>query len=225
VRLRPTIAALRSRRRPVLLGSLGTTTPVSARWGYDRGTPVDRWYIERFLERERAAIRGRVLEVKDSGYTDRFGREVTETAVLDVDPGNERATIVADLSAAEGIPDGSFDCFVCTQTLHYVWEVRAAVAHARRILAPGGVLLATLPVTSRVPEPPVDFWRFTPTAVHRLFEEAFARDELRIEAVGNVLAQVAFLEGMAAEELQEHELVEVDPRFPLLVCVRAERRS
>ena len=225
MRLRPTIAALRSRRRPVLLGSLGTTTPVSARWGYDRGTPVDRWYIERFLERERAAIRGRVLEVKDSGYTDRFGREVTETAVLDVDPGNERATIVADLSAAEGIPDGSFDCFVCTQTLHYVWEVRAAVAHARRILAPGGVLLATLPVTSRVPEPPVDFWRFTPTAVHRLFEEAFAREELRIEAVGNVLAQVAFLEGMAAEELQEHELAEVDPRFPLLVCVRAERRS
>jgi SAM-dependent methyltransferase len=209
----------------VLLGSLGTTTPVSARWGYDRGTPVDRWYIERFLERERAAIRGRVLEVKDSGYTDRFGREVTETAVLDVDPGNERATIVADLSAADGIPDGSFDCFVCTQTLHYVWEVRAAVAHARRILAPGGVLLATLPVTSRVPEPPVDFWRFTPTAVHRLFEEAFAREELRIEAVGNVLAQVAFLQGMAAEELQEHELAEYDPRFPLLVCVRAERRS
>src|SRR5215216_119227 len=69
------LAGLRRRapRRPVRLGSLGRPRPISEQWGYDRGTPVDRWYIERFLQEHRADITGRVLEVKDSGYTDRFG--------------------------------------------------------------------------------------------------------------------------------------------------------
>ena len=24
--------------------------PVSPNWGYDRGLPIDRWYVERFLQ-------------------------------------------------------------------------------------------------------------------------------------------------------------------------------
>ena len=50
MRLGTLLGSLRRRRRPVLLGSLGRTRPVSYHWGYDRGLPVDRWYIERFLE-------------------------------------------------------------------------------------------------------------------------------------------------------------------------------
>src|SRR5215211_4187641 len=72
MRLRPLVRALRRGHRPVRLGSLGTTQPVSWAWGYDRGLPIDRWYIERFLEQNRADITGRVLEVKDTMYTDRF---------------------------------------------------------------------------------------------------------------------------------------------------------
>ena len=224
MRLRPVVAALRARRRPVLLGSLGRTTPVSRRWGYDRGTPVDRWYIERFLAEHRAAITGRVLEVKDSGYTDRFGHDVVEKAVLDVDAANDRATYVADLADCGEIPDESFDCFVLTQTLQYVWDLRPAVRHAHRVLAHGGVLLATVPVTSRVTGTPlVDLWRFTPDACRRLFGEAFAPGPVDVRGRGNVLAQVAFLHGLAAEELAEDELRVDDEEFPLLVCVRAER--
>ena len=47
--------------------------PVSRSFGFDRGTPVDRRYIEQFLARHAAAIRGDVLEVGDDGYTRRFG--------------------------------------------------------------------------------------------------------------------------------------------------------
>jgi hypothetical protein len=36
-----------------------------------------------------------------------------------------------------------------------------------------------------------------------------------------VLAQVAFLEGLAAEDLTRGELAASDERFPLLVCARA----
>ncbi|HEX6652229.1 MAG TPA: methyltransferase domain-containing protein [Thermoleophilaceae bacterium] len=224
MRLGPLLGSLRRRRRPVWLGSLGKTTPVSSKWGYDRGLPVDRWYIDRFLEEHRGDITGRVLEVKDSGYTDRFGHAVEERAVLDVDPDNQLATYVADLAAADELPSEAFDCFVLTQTLQYILDLRGALAHAHRVLRPGGVLLATLPVTSPVAGSPLtDFWRFTPLVAERLLEEAFAPGEVRVDGRGNVLAQVAFLEGLAAEDLTDAELAVDDARFPLVTCARAVR--
>jgi SAM-dependent methyltransferase len=226
LRLAPTLGALRRRRGPVWLGSLGSTEPFGAAWGYDRGTPVDRWYIERFLAEQRADISGRVLEVKDSAYTDRFGHGVTDCAVLDVDPGNPRATHVGDLADGAGLPDAAFDCFVMTQTLQFIFDVRAALAHAHRILRPGGVLLATVPVVSRICEPPLtDCWRFTPMSLERLLDEAFGTGAATVQGRGNVLAQVGFLEGLAAEDLTPDELAVDDARFPLVVCARAVRAA
>jgi SAM-dependent methyltransferase len=183
---------------------------------------VDRWYIERFLGEHREDITGRVLEVKDSGYTDRYGHDVTERGVLDIDEGNPRATYVADLAAADVLPDGRFDCFVLTQTLQYVFDVRAAVQHAHRILLPGGVLLATLPVVSRVTDPPLfDYWRFTQVSAARLFGDVFGPERVSVRPRGNVLSQVAFLEGLAAEDLDTGRLGVDDERFPLVVSLRA----
>lgn len=226
MRLQSALGALRRRRRPVWLGSLGSTAPLGEAWGYDRGTPVDRWYIERFLSAHREDITGRVLEVKDSGYTDRFGHAVSESAVLDIDPANPRATHVADLAAADGLPGAAFDCFVLTQTLQLIFDLRSAIAHAHRILRPGGVLLATMPVTSRICDPPLtDHWRFTPLTAGRLLEEAFGHGAVAVAGYGNVLTQVAFLEGLAAQDLTADELAVDDERFPLVVCARAVRAA
>ena len=223
MRLGPLARALRRGRRPIRLGSLGSTKPISSSWGYDRGTPIDRWYIERFLAENRDDITGRVLEVKDSGYTERFGAALAERAVIDVDPANERATHVADLASADAVPDEAFNCFLLTQTLQYIYDVPAAIEHAHRVLRPGGVLLATLPVTSRLTDPPLtDYWRFTPASAGRLFEPAFG-DSVMVTGHGNALAGVAFLKGLAAEDLTDADLAAQDPRFPLIVTVRAVR--
>lgn len=226
MRLRPLLRYLRRGRRPVWLGSLGSTTPLNDDWGYSRGTPVDRWYIDAFLRRHRQDITGRVIEVKDSGYTEKYGHDLVESAVLDVDPANELATHVADLARGTGLPSESYDCFILTQTLQYVFDARSAVATACRVLRPGGVLLLTVPVTSRITEPPLtDYWRFTPASIGAMFEEAFGGGDVAVSAPGNVLAQVAFLEGLAAEDLDEQELEAADHRFPLVVCARAVRPS
>jgi hypothetical protein len=71
---------------------------------------------------------GRVLEVKDSGYTDRFGRRVEQRAVLDIKPANEEATHVADLATAEALPAEAFDCVLLTLTL----RARCRRSHPRR---------------------------------------------------------------------------------------------
>jgi len=212
-------------RRPAWLGTVRRTRPLSDHYGRDRGTPVDRWYINRFLAAERGAIAGRVLEVLNRDYTERFGTRVDRSDVLDVDPTNRNATIVADLAAADTIADDSFDCFVLTQTLQYIYDFEAAVGHVHRILRPGGTVLCSVPAVSRVDrhELESEYWRFTAASCTRLFSDAFAGGDVRVRTHGNVLTCVAFLLGMAAEELTTRELERDDPFHPLVVTVRATK--
>ncbi len=212
-------------RHPAWLGTIRRTTPVSDHYGRDRGTPIDRYYIEQFLAAEREAIRGRVLEVMNRDYTVRFGAGVGTSDVLDIDPGNPEATIVSDLAAADSVPTSSFDCFILTQTLQYIYDLKAAVEHAHRILAPGGTLLCTVPVVSRIDRLQLgsECWRLTTVACSRLFGDVFPADSVAVRARGNVLVGVAFLVGMAAEELSPRELDRDDPFFPVIVSVRATK--
>lgn len=209
-------------RRPAFLGTVRRTAPLSDHWGRERGDPVDRYYIEVFLERHRADIRGRGLEVKDSGYLTRFGTGLTAVDVLDVDASNPLATIIADLAAADSVPDERFDCFLLTQTLQLVYDTRSALIHAHRMLGPGGVLLATVPGITRVARGYPDYWRFTPAACAALFEEVFGA-EVEVRGYGNVLSAIAFLTGMAQQELSTRELEEMDPAFPVIIGVRARK--
>lgn len=215
---------LRRMRHPAWLGNLRCTTPLSQKWGYDRGTPIDRHYIEHFLCAHRQDIRGRVLEVKDSGYTNRYGTDVERCEVVDIDASNSRATIVTDLAAADGIRANQFDCVVLTQTLQYIHEPRAALQHIHRILRSGGVLLATVPAISRLDEQLTDYWRFTPLACTMLFGAVFGTEQVTVQPHGSVLSAVAFLVGMAAEELSPRELASHDARFPIVITVRAVKQ-
>jgi SAM-dependent methyltransferase len=202
--------------------------PVSRVFGFDRGKPVDRWYMERFLAAHRADVRGRVLEVAEGTYTEWYGDDRVQSAdILYAAEGQPDATVVGDLTTGAGIPEAAFDCFICTQTLQVIYDVPAAVAGIRRLLAPGGVVLATLPGISQISREDMrdwgDWWRFTARSVQRLFGDAFGPRNVEVTQHGNVLAAAAFLYGMAAEDLDEADLEAVDPDFHLLMTVRAVR--
>jgi SAM-dependent methyltransferase len=213
-------------RRPVRLGSLRRTAPISDRWGFDRGQPVDRYYIERFLERHRRDIRGACLEVGTDRYTRLFDAGVTSVDVLDVDSSNGHATIVADLTDARDVEADRFDCIILTQTLQFIYDAAAAIRETHRLLRPQGVSLATVPSLSRLdPNGGTDFWRFTAESCSRLFGDAFGLDHVTVKAHGNVLAAIAFLEGLAREDLSDRELDVEDELFPVLITVRAVKRE
>jgi SAM-dependent methyltransferase len=215
---------LRRHRRPTFMGSLRRTTPISNDYGYDRGTPVDRYYIDRYLEQHKRDIQGTVLEVKDNDYTKIYGVGVKQSEIVDIDPQNPRATLVADLAAADCIPSNHFDCFVFTQTLQLIYDFQSAIRHAHRILRPGGVLLVTVPSTCRVIPGwglENDYWRFTAASCQRMFGDIFSPENVQVQSYGNVLSSIAFLAGMAWEELTKEELDVVDPFFPLILGVRA----
>jgi SAM-dependent methyltransferase len=211
-------------RRPWWLATVRRTTPLSPWWGVDRGTPIDRYYIEEFLSKHRGDIRGAVLEVKDSGYTDRFGTGVSRRDVLDIDVRNPMATVVADLAEADHVPTDTYDCAIVTQTLTYIYDVASAVRHTHRILRPGGVALVTVPSITRLCPPFLDYWRFTPLGCERLFGLHFGADAASVRARGNVGAAAAFLMGVACEELPRRVLEHDDDQFPVLVTIRAVKR-
>ena len=229
--LRRRIAQVLPHRVParghVRLGDLGSVEPISRDFGFDRGTPIDRYYIERFLERHASEIVGRVLEVGGDDYTRRFGRQhVTRADVLHVRPGNPRATIVGDLTDPAVLPSNAFDCIVLTQTLHLIYDVRAAVSQLYRALAPDGVVLVTAPGISQIDRGEWGsswFWSFTTSSLERLFAECFGTDVL-VEHHGNVFAATAFLQGLAVEEVDTAKLDPLDKSYPVIVAVRARKR-
>ena len=207
--------------------SLWRVTPISRIFGLNRGLPIDRYYIELFLSAHTSDIQGDVLEIGDNFYTRKFGGgRVARSDVLHVVEGNRKATIVADLTCADYVPSNTFDCIICTQTLQMIYEVRAALHHLYRTLKPGGVLLATSHGISKIGRRKgIDFWgeywRFTAQSAQRLFEEVFPATNISVKTHGNVLAAIALLHGLAAEELRQEELDYFDPDYEVLVTVRA----
>ena len=200
--------------------------PYHRKYGLRVGRPVDRVYIEGFLERHAADVRGRVLEIYDRVYTERFGGDrVERSEVLDSSPTGAAATLHGDLETGAGLPHEAFDCFICTQTLSLIYDVRAAVANAHALLKPGGVFLVTVPGISQQADPAneefPDYWRFTKLALERLLSEHFA--EVAVEAHGTVAATGAFLYGVPAAEVDPARLGPHDADYEMVVCARAVR--
>jgi SAM-dependent methyltransferase len=210
----------------VRFGDLRRLVPFSREFGYDRGHPIDRHYIDKFLAEQRMDIHGHVLEIADDNYTRRFGGErVTQSDILHLMPGERKATMIGDLTSADHIPSDSFDCIILTQTLQFIFDVPAALRTIHRILKPGGVILATFPGISPISRYDMErwghFWGFTSLSTQRLFDEVFSMEKAQVRTYGNVLTASAFLFGMAAQELKLEELEYFDPDYELIIAVRA----
>lgn len=208
----------------VNFGSFRRLEPISILYGFDRGLPIDRYYIERFLSDNTSDIHGHLLEIGDNYYTRKFGgKRVIKSDVLHVTDGNPIATIIADLSKADNIPSNTFDCIICTQTLQFIFDYQAALRHLYRILKPGGVILLTTHGTGKIDRCWDEYWRFTAKSTQRIFQDIFLPTNISVKAYGNVLASISFLEGLAAEELSNEELDYSDTYYETLITVRATK--
>jgi SAM-dependent methyltransferase len=202
--------------------------PYRTDFGWHRGKCVDRYYIEQFLQAHALDIRGRTVEIGESVYTRQFGSDrVVKADVLDFVSGPE-VTVRADLAHAPSLSDDSFDCFLCTQTLQYVYEVGDAVKTIFRTLTSGGVALVTLPGISQIAPKNMtggaeDYWRFTAASSKKLFSDVFGAENVDVQSYGNVLVATALLHGLVLEELSADELEHNDPDYPVIVTVRATK--
>jgi SAM-dependent methyltransferase len=200
-------------------GNLRRVRPFSENFGFDRGTPVDRYYLHRFLDAHRAHITGDVLEIQEPSHTRRYGSRLGRTDTVDIDPVH-RATYTCDLARAEGvIPSDRYDCFLLPNTLCVLRDVEACLRQALRVVKPGGAILAStagfVPLTPDAP----DYWHLSAAGWAEIAGRAWPGCEVRIESHGNCLAAVAAMLGLALEELHPAELEVNDPRYPVLVTL------
>lgn len=212
----------------VQFNDLSRTTPVSRVFGLDRGTPVNRYYIEKFLAGRAELVRGRVLEIGDSEYSRRFGGDKVEKFdVLHATPDNPGATLVGDLADSATLPADSFDCFICTQTFDCIFDLQKAVQGAHHLLKPGGVLLATVSGIGQISRYDMErwgeYWRFTAASLTRLFQPVFTGG-VEVESFGNMLSSIAALQGIAVEDLPDPGLLDQnDAEYPLVLTVVARK--
>lgn len=209
----------------VFAGDFDRLTPFSTGFGYDRGGPVDRYYIENFLKQTSSYIKGRVLEIGGNEYTMLFGgNKIKQSDILHIDESNDKATFVGDISNAPQIPDNTFDAVILTQTLHLIYNFKDALNTCHRILKPGGVLLLTVPGIT-----PIDhgewkdiwYWAFTNKSMKKLMPEAFPGGHIEVNSFGNIFIATAFLYGMGLPEVDKKKLDYNDPHFQVIITVKA----
>ena len=204
-------------------GNLRRVLPFSDRFGFDRGTPVDRYYLHRFLDAHRDLITGDVLEIQTDGYARRYGHDLGRVDSVDV-VASFRPTFLCDLAhSGDVLPSSAYDCFLLPNTFQHLREPEAALAHALRVVKPGGVILASsagfLPLIADAP----DYWRLSEAGWVELTGRVWKGCDVQVESHGNCLVSVAAMLGLTLEELSPAELDVRDPRYPVLVVVRCRK--
>lgn len=209
-------------------GALSRTTPFSTRFGLDRGTPVDRVFIETFLFARAHLVRGKVLEISEDAYASKLRVDRDGSLdIVDIDPDNTDATIIADLCSPGSLPTRRYDCAIVIQTLQYLRHPKAAVRNLHDCLELGGSLLVTAPGITRI-DPgdgrAADRWRVTPLGLRDILSVAFDPRSIVCVGFGDLHTATAFLYGLSAEEIGLAPGDERTSDFAVVVCAEARRR-
>jgi SAM-dependent methyltransferase len=109
-----------------------------------------------------------------------------------VDIANPEAELEGTVEAIP-VADGSFDLVVCTQTLEHAADPARAVRELRRVVAPGGRVLASTHGVQVYHPDPDDYWRWTHAGLERLFRENGSWSAVTVEPGAGTAATVGML--------------------------------
>ena len=219
-----------TRRKDILLDKLISmkAQPVDAYFGRKRGEPVDRYYIEKFLEKHKRLICGKCLEIAEDVYTKQFGQDrVTDSIMLHVE-GWGNNVIKGNLETGDGINTETYDTMIITQTLMFIYNVESAVRHIYKGLKKGGAALITVSGISQIARYDDDNWgmfhSFYLSGLKRIFYPVFGEENVEIIHYGNVKTAMAFLYGAAREELCEDDFSVNDMDYPIIYGICAIKK-
>ncbi|MBP3802725.1 MAG: hypothetical protein J6I76_02330 [Oribacterium sp.] len=194
--------------------------PVSRLYGYERGTPVDRLYIERFLKKQSSRIKKAeyILEVGEDTYSKKYFPN-SKHDILDYSKG-------MDLTKEETLTQNMYDVFVCTQVFHQIYDVKSAIKGAYYLLKHGGIMLAT--VCGNISklarnEEYEHYWGFTRLSIGLLIKEVFG-DDVEIESYGNIAIANAFIQGIPVEEIKLNLFDIKDEDFTICISIAATKK-
>jgi len=215
--------------RKVQFHDLFRTYSINPYFGSYQGMPICRYYINNFLEKNKEHIKGRMLEIAEDTYSRMYAnRDVVEKPVFETLHYNgvqTDFTIIGDLTKPETLPVDRYDCFICTQTYNFIFDVQKAIEGTHHLLKKGGMVLATVSGISQISRFDMDrwgdYWRFTDKSIGILFEKAgFSRVETVV--MGNCLAACCYLQGVVVEDLPQKKLLDiVDQDYQIIIGIKA----
>lgn len=192
-------------------------------FGESRGTPIDRYYIEKFLSRK-TNLEGdlRVLEVGDINYSKKYFPNATHVT-LEYKKGSKgyivERKLLLDLSSELLSIEEEYDVIIVSQTLNFIFNVQQAANNLKKLLRPGGQILITSGFISQLSIYDYDrwgeYWRLTDKALENLFSSASVT--VTTGQYGNLSAALLFLQCYSAEDLEKFSLLEPNEKcYPVI---------
>jgi SAM-dependent methyltransferase len=127
----------------------------------------------------------------------------TASAYVGVDvPGNPAADLEGSVERLP-VADASFDVVLCTQVLEHCDDPAQAVRELRRVVAPGGRVLASTHGVQVYHPAPHDLWRWTHEGLERLFRGNAEWSRLDVRPAAGTAACLGMLLGMYVSTASE----------------------
>ncbi len=127
------------------------------------------------IKKEFPYYKGKVLDIGcgQSPYKYLLNKMETEYKGIDVAEASDFDYINKDITFFDGknIPfdNNTFDAIICTEVLEHVYEHQHLVDEIYRVSKPGAKGIITIPFSARYHYIPHDFYRYTPSALERIF--------------------------------------------------------
>lgn len=194
--------------------------PYSRNFGSERGTAVDRYYIDKFISQYQKYIYGDVMEIGTDMYTKCYGgRHVKNTYICHVEGGDNWLKV--NFETGEGIEDEKVDCLICTQTLQYIYDLKTAMQNIYRLLKNNGTVLITVPGIKQLcrfdDQKWGEYWSFTPKSLAKLCKEVADDNDFEVISYGNIKSAFSYMYGVCKEELNIEDLSYNDEQYPFLI--------
>ncbi|PWU24286.1 MAG: hypothetical protein C5B48_06990 [Candidatus Rokuibacteriota bacterium] len=172
--------------------------PARSTPGYAVRAPLAEWLRSEATRAADDLGRYRILDVGcgPKPYLPFFEPHASEYVGVDV--ANPAAEVEGTVESLP-VPDASFEVVLCTQVLEHAEDPPRAVAELRRVVAPGGRVLASTHGVQVYHPNPDDYWRWTHVGLRRLFEDNGDWASVRVTPAGGTAACVAMVVGIYAD--------------------------
>ncbi len=192
--------------------------PVGTDFGWSRGTPIGRFYVNNFVAEKAQGLGGVILEFGEARYRDYF-KDVEQYKVVDVVAG-PNVDFVCDIHDVSSMPQTFFDVIVCTQVLEHVERPEYALRELRKLLKKDGRLICTVPFLAHIHYVPTDYYRFSIDAITSALSRA-GFEVLDARNSGNALVTIGSLLGFSAQDFSSSEMAVVDNLYPFNILTFA----
>ncbi len=203
-------------------GDLAGGLPACPYYGFTRGTPIDRFYLTRFITEYVEMMHGKTLEIGGNvSNVNAYGlRQIREYETLDIKDG-VGVTKVGDVEDSGSWEPESFDTILMFNVLEHCVNPSRVLSNCRYWLRNHGRVFVLTPAAQRVHCDPIDCVRFNQDWYQSHLKPLFSHVDIR--TFGNLATTVAALAGVSAEELSSGTLNKRDQRYPTVVAIVAQR--